>query len=380
MPFDEAFHAWWRELAWCALKQPDLFAFTFLHWHPRAHTPDTHPPFWPSYPGAIIRSHSYGGATRALVREVLELGEREGAFAPGCGRVGEGLVWGTLMELARSAMHEGAHVGEAEILASAQALWRALMRPRDSGPRCTGTPPPSEETPSAGAVGGLAAAETVAAAPDTGALPEMTTATETSSRRERVADEVPHTRVDAPLTTGCRARSGTSRNVHAGPRVGRACAGAASLTGRPRGRTAGRRSTRDALQAHRPHPRATSGAHQPVHPVERAECPATARRNPRRDALPMPSPTRGSGQGQPGSRSCGPGRGWPCSRWCCRRELQRSPSTGERVDSWLELKPMRGWIRSRAFLLPRIRAPPLAPSSRARDCPVPCATSPPPRW
>ncbi|QSQ20410.1 helix-turn-helix transcriptional regulator [Pyxidicoccus parkwayensis] len=60
---------------------------------------------------------SHGRAARALVREVLKCGEREGALAPGSARVGEGLVWGALVELVRAPAEEGALVTEAEVLA-----------------------------------------------------------------------------------------------------------------------------------------------------------------------------------------------------------------------------------------------------------------------
>ncbi len=139
--FGQAFHAFWRELVGCALAQPDLFGFTFLHWHTQAHGPHSPPPPGPRVAGALL-PQSNGGATRALVRQVLEKGEKEGVLAPGCAWVGEGLVWGTLLELARAA-RQGARVGEAEVRASADALWRALTRTEDSGPRGTGIPPPA---------------------------------------------------------------------------------------------------------------------------------------------------------------------------------------------------------------------------------------------
>jgi hypothetical protein len=81
-----------------------------------------------------------------LVREVLEKGEREGALAPGGAQVGEGLVWGALVELARAAAQGGTRVGEAEVLASARALWRALAREEDVGPRGSGTPSSGEDS------------------------------------------------------------------------------------------------------------------------------------------------------------------------------------------------------------------------------------------
>ena len=151
--FGQAFHAFWRELVGCALAQPDLFGFTFLHWHAQAHGPHSPPPPGPRVAGALL-PQSNGGATRALVRQVLEKGEKEGVLAPGCAWVGEGLVWGTLLELARAA-RQGARVGEAEVRASADALWRALTRAEDSGPRGTGIPHPGAEEPSSGTPGSL---------------------------------------------------------------------------------------------------------------------------------------------------------------------------------------------------------------------------------
>ncbi len=125
--FRQAFFAFWWELACWALEQPGLFDFAFLHWHPRAPQPKAH-----------------DGATRALVREVLMEGEREGALAPGGAKVGEVLLWGALTELVRSAERAQVRVSKEEALAPCEALWRALVSAEDSGPRGNGTPPPGE--------------------------------------------------------------------------------------------------------------------------------------------------------------------------------------------------------------------------------------------
>jgi len=143
--FAQAFFVFWWELAWWALTKPDFFNFTFLHWHAHEYGPHSPPAPAPRVAGALIPQQSYGGATRALVREVLEKGEREGALAPGCVPLGEGLVWGALMELARAAW-QGAQVGEADVRTSARALWRALAREQDAGPRGSGTPSPGEDS------------------------------------------------------------------------------------------------------------------------------------------------------------------------------------------------------------------------------------------
>jgi len=157
LDFARAFHAFWRELVACALEQPGLFGFTFLHWHAQVYGPHSPPAPRPVTAGAPL-PRSHGGATRALVRQVLEKGEKEGVLAPGCTRVGEGLVWGALVDLVRAATQEGARVGESEVLASAEALWRALARADDPGPRGNGTPLPGSEEPSPGTPGSFAAA------------------------------------------------------------------------------------------------------------------------------------------------------------------------------------------------------------------------------
>jgi len=135
--FAQAFLAFWWEVAGWALRQPGLFNFTFLHWHAHEYGPHSPPAPGPRVAGALIAQQSNGGATRALVREVLEKGEREGALAPGGAQVGEGLVWGALVELARAAM-QGAEVGEAQVRFGPGSLAnpRARRRRRASRQRC----------------------------------------------------------------------------------------------------------------------------------------------------------------------------------------------------------------------------------------------------
>ncbi|MFP2913620.1 TetR/AcrR family transcriptional regulator, partial [Pyxidicoccus sp. 3LFB2] len=123
--FARAFATFWWELAGWALRNPDLFGFTFLHWHAQEYGPHSPPAPGLRVAGALVPQQSSGGATRALVRQVLEEGEREGALIPGCVQWGEGLVWGALVDLVRMA-GQGAQVGEAEVNASVRALWRAL--------------------------------------------------------------------------------------------------------------------------------------------------------------------------------------------------------------------------------------------------------------
>lgn len=189
--FREAFFSFWRGLVAEALKEPALFAFTFLHWHPlsdgpreryvrgpylprslgpvaedtsdadapdaRRYTRGSDGPYAPDVggeeperyardfdaprPPRALGPQSHGRAARALVREVLEYGEREGALAPGSARVGEGLVWGALLELVRAPAEEGALVTDAEVLASATVLWRALASAGTPGPVRLDTPP-----------------------------------------------------------------------------------------------------------------------------------------------------------------------------------------------------------------------------------------------
>jgi hypothetical protein len=61
---------------------------------------------------------------------------------PGCARVGEALVWGTLAEWVRTLEERNEEVFRKDLLASAEALWRALAKSEDSGgSRGSGTPP-----------------------------------------------------------------------------------------------------------------------------------------------------------------------------------------------------------------------------------------------
>jgi len=54
--FGQAFHAFWRELVGCALVQPDLFGFTFLHWHAQVHGPHSPPPPGPRAAPSLIQN------------------------------------------------------------------------------------------------------------------------------------------------------------------------------------------------------------------------------------------------------------------------------------------------------------------------------------
>ena len=139
--FAPAFFALFERLVRYAVEQPDLFGFTFLHWHAHEYGPHSPVAVTPVSAGALMPPQSSGGATRAYLREVLETGEKEGALRPGSALVGEGPVWGTLLELARAA-RQGARVGPGEARASAEVLWRTLARAEDSGPRGAGTPSP----------------------------------------------------------------------------------------------------------------------------------------------------------------------------------------------------------------------------------------------
>ncbi|MFP2934144.1 TetR/AcrR family transcriptional regulator, partial [Pyxidicoccus sp. 3LG] len=84
--FRGAFFAFWRLLALYALRQPGFFLFTFLHWHPEDGPQEER-----------------GWQVRALVREIVSQGEREGALVPGSTVARTCLVWGALAELARVA-------------------------------------------------------------------------------------------------------------------------------------------------------------------------------------------------------------------------------------------------------------------------------------
>lgn len=116
-----AFLVFWRALAQVVRNQPGMFCFTFVHWHPED-----------------LGAEARGGQARALVREVLMDGEKEGALAPGAAAVGETLVWGALTELARMVAQCTVEVTDEAVLASGEALLRALARQEGSGPRGSG--------------------------------------------------------------------------------------------------------------------------------------------------------------------------------------------------------------------------------------------------
>ncbi|MBZ4415737.1 TetR family transcriptional regulator [Myxococcus sp. RHST-1-4] len=123
--FREDFEDFWQQLAWFATRRPECFHFAFMHWHEDS-----------------LEPQSFGSEARALVREVLALGEREGALAPGSVRVGEGLIWGALAELVRAlARGEEASLVEEDVNAAGRALWRALAAEEDSPSRGSDTPP-----------------------------------------------------------------------------------------------------------------------------------------------------------------------------------------------------------------------------------------------
>ncbi|WP_420821838.1 TetR family transcriptional regulator [Pyxidicoccus caerfyrddinensis] len=123
--FREAFFTFWDALTNWALGLPGPFAFAFLHRHPD-----------------VEGQPAPGSAARALVREVLLKGEQDGALMPGCARVGEALVWGTLAEWVRVLTERNEEVYRKDLLASAEALWRALAKSQDSGgSRGSSTPP-----------------------------------------------------------------------------------------------------------------------------------------------------------------------------------------------------------------------------------------------
>jgi len=386
--FAQAFLAFWWELAGWALRQPDLFTFTFLHWHAHEYGPHSPPAPGPRVAGALIAQQSNGGATRALVREVLEKGEREGALAPGSVQVGEGLVWGALVELARAAAQPGAQVGEAEVLASARALWRALAHTKDAGPQGTGTPHPGTKASFPGASGGLTAtpapellpASVTGSSPNGEMLRGLLPASVADSSPNSVADACPH--FEGSATSRMTGGSGASRG--------------ASGAGRPRTRFAQRRSTCDAIGTRRPRPRASSSTRLPRHPIERAECPDRACRNPRRSLLRVPR--------RPEGLDCGP-RCWHCF---CRREPKHRPSPVPPAASCnlalgqtalplekTSLPPRKAalLLGQAALALGKTRLapgkPPLSPgktvlrperSSRVPGCRDPCVTCPPPRW
>ncbi len=125
--FRDAFLVLWKELTSFAMRQPALFSFTFLHWHPED-----------------MREAKCGAQVRAMLHEVLSEGEREGALAPGSSQVGGALIWGALAELVRARTH-GVEVRDESLPASGEALWRALAAREGSSPRGGGVPPDEAE-------------------------------------------------------------------------------------------------------------------------------------------------------------------------------------------------------------------------------------------
>ncbi|HZI10887.1 MAG TPA: TetR/AcrR family transcriptional regulator, partial [Myxococcus sp.] len=128
--FRAAFLAFWGALAWVVRTQPGLFCFSFVHWHPE----DL---------GEQVR----GEQAKALVRRVLGDGETEGVLAAGAARVGESLVWGSLRELARTVAQSSDEVTDEGVLATGEALLRALEVRGESGPRGGGGPAPEGSKP-----------------------------------------------------------------------------------------------------------------------------------------------------------------------------------------------------------------------------------------
>jgi AcrR family transcriptional regulator len=127
--FRAAFGVFWRALAWAVRAQPGMFCFTFVHWHPED-----------------LGDGARGGQARALVNRVLTEGEREGALAAGSAKVGESLVWGALRELART-VAQGTEVMDEDVLATGEALLRALETRSGCGPRGSGHCPPEASKP-----------------------------------------------------------------------------------------------------------------------------------------------------------------------------------------------------------------------------------------
>jgi AcrR family transcriptional regulator len=121
--FRDGFLMVWKELTYFAMRQPALFSFTFLHWHPED-----------------MREAKCGAQVRAMLHEVLSEGEREGVLATGSSQVGGALIWGALAELVRARVH-GVEVRDENLPASGEALWRALATRADANPRGGGVPP-----------------------------------------------------------------------------------------------------------------------------------------------------------------------------------------------------------------------------------------------
>ncbi|WP_216673739.1 TetR/AcrR family transcriptional regulator, partial [Pyxidicoccus fallax] len=127
--FREVFDSFWEDLAWCATRKPELFHFTFMHWHPDSLEPE-----------------ALGAQARELVREVLAHGEREGALAPGSVQVGEGLIWGALAELVRAVARGDEQDALENVRPMGRVLWKALAAEEAAGPRGSGAPPPDGAT------------------------------------------------------------------------------------------------------------------------------------------------------------------------------------------------------------------------------------------
>jgi AcrR family transcriptional regulator len=351
--FAPAFFALWERLVRYALTQPDLFGFTFLHWHAHEYGPHSPVAPMPDSPGALFAPQSSGGATRAYVREVLETGEKEGALVPGAAVMGEGLVWGTLLELVRSA-RQGVRVGREESIAAARVLWRALAVVKDSGSQGTGTPPSGSEEASSQTTDGLATAS-VSFRQET----PVACSHPASEARDRqqltpvaAATDSPCSS-DAARTLAPVVGAGHSAETRAAPLLLQApCAGEnAAEVSCSRTRAGWRRSTRDEVGVLRPHGRTSPSAPIPVHPIERIECSDRARRHLSR------TPSRASRR--PGCSTDGP----HCSPCCCRREPGHSrakSAPSSRRSAW----PPDGGSRLSA----KPRTPPrrtVVPSARA---------------
>ncbi|MCP3136650.1 TetR/AcrR family transcriptional regulator [Pyxidicoccus xibeiensis] len=142
--FREGFFALWRLLAHYVLRMPGVFSFVFLHARPEQG-----------------RDDERGWRVRDLVREVVSQGERDGVLEPGSTMARTCLVWGALAELGRVAMKWEGAVTEEDVLASAEALWRALGPRETSAPRGPGGMPPPEgekasvEVPCSGAAAAM---------------------------------------------------------------------------------------------------------------------------------------------------------------------------------------------------------------------------------
>jgi AcrR family transcriptional regulator len=148
----DGFLVLWKELTYFAMRQPALFSFTFLHWHPED-----------------LREAKCGAQVRAMLHEVLSEGEREGALASGASQVGGALIWGALAELVRARTH-GVEVRDETLPASGEALWRALAAREGSNPRGGGLP--SDEAGTGEPASGDGMTSAWAAAPPCSPAPE----------------------------------------------------------------------------------------------------------------------------------------------------------------------------------------------------------------